>query len=288
MKKPAFFSRWGLLHTGALCVAIVVAPMNGSATREGVCAGGGERKMSEIRVSGVQMFVSPNLEENLPKILRYLRESEAQFLLFPEMSLTGYHGNFDQRATEGAWNAIAAACVESRVTALIGTGCKTDGETTIQTRIITEKGEVLGTHDKMVPTNGDRKFCVPGKELRTFNHYGIPFGCLICNDLWVTPGGGPYPDPRLTYQLGQKGAKVIFHAIHSGSHPIHIPYHESNLVLRAMESKVFIVTANAADPKGPVNASTGIVSPEGKWLVQLPREGEHTYTYDLEIDVESP
>ena len=229
------------------------------------------------------MLVSRNLEENLPKVLKYIRETDAQFLLFPEMSLTGYHGDFSQEATEEAWKRIAKACVDSGVTAFIGTGCKEGEVTYIQTRIFTEKGEVLGTHEKMVPTSGDRKYCVPGEELRLFKHHDIPFGCLICNDLWVTPGCGPYPDPRLAYQLGQRGARIVFHAIHSGSSDIHIPYHESNLALRAMESKIYIVTANAADPKGPVNARTGIVSPEGQWIVEVPREGEHTYTYDLEI-----
>jgi hypothetical protein len=52
-----------------------------------------------------------------------------------------------------------------------------------------------------------------------------------------------------------------------------------------MESKIYIVTANAADPKGPVNARTGIVSPEGQWIVEVPREGEHTYSYELEIEL---
>ena len=119
-----------------------------------------------------------------------------------------------------------------------------------------------------------------------FQHNGITFGCLICNDLWVTPGCGPYPDPRLAYQLGKKGAQVVFHAIHSGSSAIHTPYHESNLALRAMESKFYIVTANAADPKGPVNAATGVMSPKGQWLERCPTQGEHIYACDIELDTD--
>ncbi len=242
--------------------------------------------MTTIRISGVQMTVSANLEENLDRILRYVEGGGADFLLFPEMSLTGYHGDFGESATEKAWRQIAKACRHAYVTAIIGTGARVDGTTHIQSRIYSDMGELLGTHEKLVPTLNDRKFCTPGEELRVFTHHEITFGCLICNDLWVTPGFGPYPDPRLTYKLGKLGAQVIFHSINSGSSEIHTPYHESNLALRAMESQLFIATANAADPKGPVNASSGVVSPKGEWLVRVPRTGEHQYFYDLDIEGE--
>jgi len=241
--------------------------------------------MATIRITGVQMSVSAKLEDNLPKIIGHIAESDADFILFPEMSLTGYHGEFSDRATRAAWHQIATACRQSYVTALIGTGCKDDEATYIQTRVVTDEGELLGTHEKLVPTSGDRKFCRPGEELRVFSYRGVTFGCLICNDMWVTPGCGPYPDPRLSFQLGQQGAQVIFHAVNSGSSQVHTAFHESNLKLRAMESKLYVCTANAA-ADGPVNCLTGVMSPEGEWLEKCPREGEHAYTVDLEIDTE--
>jgi len=242
--------------------------------------------MSTIRVSGVQMFVTPNLSDNLEKIVHYIAMSDCDFILFPEMSLTGYHGEFSDQAVRKAWRQIAAACRQAYVTAIIGTGAREEGKTYIQSRIYGDNGRLLGTHEKLVPTSGDRKFCSPGGELRVFKRHGIVFGCLICNDLWVTPGCGPYPDPRLTYKLGQMGAQVIFHSINSGGSEIHTPYHESNLVLRAMESNLHIVTANAAVPNGAVNAATGVVSPKGEWLVKCPRTGEHHFAIDIEVESE--
>ena len=242
--------------------------------------------MATVRVCGVQMSVSEKLEDNLPRILEYITSVDADFVLFPEMSLTGYHGDFSAKEADAAWRRIATACRRAYVTAFIGTGCKNHGAIHIQTRIITDEGALLGTHEKLVPTSGDRKFCQPGEELRVHEYRGVTFGCLICNDLWVTPGCGPYPDPRLAYQLGQRGAQMIFYSVHSGSSTVHTPYHESNLVLRAMESKLHIVTANAADAKGPVNCATGVVSPEGEWVAQCPREGDQTFTYDIEVDTD--
>ena len=151
----------------------------------------------------------------------------------------------------------------------------------IQIRIYTPEGELLGNHAKMVPTSGDRTWCVPGSELRVFHYDGIVLGCLICNDLWVTPGCGPYPDPRLTYQLGQLGAQVVFHAINSGFSPPHLPYHESNLALRARESGFPIVTANAVVGMNPVNCGSGVMGADGEWLVRANPVGEQTFLADL-------
>ncbi|NIA14119.1 MAG: hypothetical protein GWP08_08560 [Nitrospiraceae bacterium] len=242
--------------------------------------------MATIRVSGIQMAVSPKLAENLERILHHIESSDCDFIVFPEMSLTGYHGDFGDSAVRDAWEKISTACRQAYVTAIVGTGARENGSTYIQSRIFADDGSVLGTHEKLVPTQSDRSFCMPGEELRTFEYRGITFGCLVCNDMWVTPGCGPYPDPRLSYQLGKKGAQIIFHSIHSGSNAIHSPYHESNLVLRAMESKLHMVTANAADPNGPVNAPTGVVSPEGKWLVRCPGTGDQRYVYDLDLDTD--
>jgi predicted amidohydrolase len=242
--------------------------------------------MAILRIFGVQMQVSPRLADNLEKILDHIKHSAADFVLFPEMSLTGYHGEFGDGSVRNAWREIAATCRQHYVTALIGTGCRNDGAAHIQTRIYGDDGELLGTHEKLVPTASDRKFCKPGDELRVFTHKGLTFGNLIGNDLWVAPGFGPYPDPRLAYQLGQRGARAIFHSIHSGSNAAYLPYHESNLSLRAQESKVHIFTANAVDDNGPLNAHSGVVAPDGTWAVQCPRKGEQTYAFDFELDTE--
>ena len=124
--------------------------------------------MATIRVSGVQMTVSTKLEENLPRILGHIEKTDADFIVFPEMCLTGYHGDFSRKATEAAWERIAAACRQSYVTAMVGTGARTEDGTFIQVRVFGDDGNVLGTHEKLVPSSGDRAFCRPGEELRTF------------------------------------------------------------------------------------------------------------------------
>lgn len=241
--------------------------------------------MATIRVTGVQMGVEASKKENLPKILDHIKHSDCDFILFPEMSLTGYNNDFSDSRTEEAWNQIATACRQSYVTAIVGTGARIDGHTYIQSRVFSDEGSLLGTQEKLIPTEQDREWCRPGDELRTFKHGEVDFGCLICNDLWVTPGAGPYPDRRLSYQLGQKGARFIFHSINSGCDPFFAEYHEANLKVRAKESGCFIITANAASSNGPINAPSGVVSPEGEWLTRCNLQGESTYTFDLDTEM---
>ena len=242
--------------------------------------------MRRYLIAGVQMEVAPDIADNYPRILSHIAWAGSQgaaFCLFPEMSLTGYHGDFSQAEVYAALVGIGHACAEHEVTALVGTGWKEANETYIQVRVYSDRGEFVGAHSKLVPTAGDRKWCVPGAELSTFEHRGLVFGVLICNDLWVTPGCGPFVDPRLCYQLGRRGVDVVFHAVNSGAAPEYIPYHESNLQLRARESGYHIVTANAAKGEQPVNCSSGVVSPDGGWLVRVGRRREQRYVATVAI-----
>ena len=240
--------------------------------------------MSNLRVSAVQMGISASLDNNLKRILDFIIHCESDFVLFPEMALTSLHGDLKCKGLKTAWDQIAAACRQSYTTAIVGTGCREDNINYIQSRIFTDEGNLLGTHEKLVPTLDEHEYFRPGEELRTFEHMGLVFGCLIGNDMWVAPGFGPYPDPRLSCQLGKKGAQVIFHSINSGSDKLYRSYYESNLKLRAIESKVYIVTANAASDNGILNVPTGIISPEGEWLVRCLRQDEQTFIYDLDIE----
>lgn len=238
--------------------------------------------MATIRVTGVQMAVEKKKSENLPRILDTIGRSDCDFILFPEMSLTGYNNDFSDSRTLEAWQQIATACRQSYVTAIVGTGARTDGHAFIQSRIFSDDGAVLGTQEKLVPTEKDREWCRPGDELRVFEYNGLDFGCLIGNDLWVAPGMGPYPDRRLSYQLGQKGARVIFFSANSGSDPAYAEYHNANLLLRARESGCYIFAVNAASKNGPANAPSGVVSPEGEWLTRCKLEGEDAFTFEFD------
>ena len=245
-----------------------------------------------VRLTGVQMVVSRDLDANLPRVIAAIREAAedgADLVLFPEMSLSGYHGEWEFDHVRDAVRQVEDTIYACKIAAIIGTGWRENESTFIQLRAYDADATLLGTHEKMMPTgvdgqSGDRKFCKPGNDLRTFTWNGITCGMLICNDLWVTPGTGPYPDPRLTYRLGEMDTRIVFHSINSGASEVHRPFHESNQQLRAMESRMYIATANAADKDKRINAASGLVRPDGRWATKASYRGEGRWIADVTID----
>ncbi len=224
---------------------------------------------------------------NLCRILDALdlaAKEEADFLVTPEMCLTGYHAKFDQRLRNELVRRLRSACAECGVTLIVGAGDKRRGKVYNEQLVIGGGGRLIGRHAKMVPTDGDLKWCVRGKRLRVFRERSLSFGCLICNDLWVTPGTGALNDPRLTLRLARRGAKAVFHSIYSGSSKLHVPFHESNLALRAREGGLVIAAANAAAPH-PVNCATGIMGQNAQWVIRCPRRGQQFAVADVDIEI---
>ncbi len=241
--------------------------------------------MATIRITGVQMEVRPTKKDNLHRLLNLIEHSDCDFIVFPEMALTGYNNDFSDARTEAAWKDIAAMCRKTYTTAIVGTGARYDGHAHIQARIFGDDGDVLGTQDKLVPTQSDRAWARAGEELRVFNKGDLTFGCLLGNDLWVAPGMGPYTDHRLSYQLAKThGAQVIFHLNNSGTNPVYREYYESNLRLRAREAGCPIVTVNASVPTGEINIASGVMGADAQWIKQVSRVGEHHFTVDLEVE----
>jgi predicted amidohydrolase len=225
-------------------------------------------------------------EHNLEHMLDVIAHSDTDYIVFPEMSLTGWLGDFSEKALRAAWDRLVGACRQSYTTAIVGTGAREAGALYIQSRVISHEGNLLGVQNKLIPTQEDRAFCEPGGELEVFEHHGLRFGCLIGNDFWVAPGGGPWPDPRLSYQLGKKGANVIFLSARTGTDKQYKAFFESNLALRAREAGLYICVANAADAAGPLNCPSGVISPEGQWIESCSRTGDHTFTVDLDLDLD--
>jgi len=240
--------------------------------------------MATLRIQGIQMAVGAKKDQNLPRILNLIERSDSDIVVFPEMALTGYNPDFSESRTSDAWRQIAAVCRKSYKAAIFGTGAHVDGHVHIQARAYGDEGELIGTQDKLVPTESDRVWCRPGAELNNLTYKGLNFGVLNGNDLWVTPGTGPYPDPRLSYQLAQRGASVLFHLNSSGGDVSLTQWFDSNLYLRAREAKCPIITVNAAIADVALNAPSGVIGPDGRWITRCPPIGESTFHYEVDID----
>ncbi len=251
----------------------------------------------KLRVSGVQMAVTDDVAANESRIVRAIEQAAADgadFLLTPEGSLSGYRAGFDRAEVADAAERLAVCARAAGVGLALGTCYKEaqdDREYCYnQVRIYAPGGEFLGCHAKILrcspldhPGTGEMTDYVEG-TLRTFEHGGVRFGALICNDLWATPGYTTMPNPYLPWQLSRMGAELILHAVNSGRGLRARPFHESSVALWCHTLAIHVVEVNASQGDDPVNARSGVVGPDGEWLVMAADTGEAQFTCDIVIE----
>jgi predicted amidohydrolase len=279
-------------------LVFLVCFLNPTGTTLGKSKADSNDSMKTLTISGLQMVVSSDVSANEKRILDGIKkaaEAGADFLATPEGSLSGYTPNFDRLQVAGAVERVAAAAKEHKVGLLLGTCYKelTDGNEQCynQVRVYTPQGEYLGYHAKILRCS---KLDSPGSgemtdyaqsPLRTFEWNGIRFGILICNDFWASPGHTTIPNPYLPWQLKQMGAQLIFHPINSGTDQKYRPFHESSVNLWAEKLGIYIVEVNAAgkNKNEKVNASSGLVGPQGQRETIVPDVGEQFFTCKIKI-----
>lgn len=254
----------------------------------------------KLRIAGAQIPVSNDIAENLATLRRaidFAATEQADILLTPEGSLSGYRPHFDVNAVEAGLNEITRYARERAVGLALGT-CfvePSDGLCYNQIRFYTKEGAFLGFHSKILrcgtmtqPTQGEINDYAT-TPLRTFDMDGARVGGLICNDLWANPMCTPMPDPHLTQQHAELGASVVFHAVNGGRDgsalsKVFWNLHESNLRVRAMSGKIWIATVdNCAPTNLPCSAPSGILNPKGEWVVQTDPVGERYFAYTVEV-----
>lgn len=253
----------------------------------------------KLRVAGAQIPVTRDIESNLSAINRamdFAVAENADVLLTPEGSLSGYTPRFDTEEVVKALNDVTARARSAGLAVALGT-CfvePDDNRCYNQIRFYERDGTYLGFHSKTLrcgtmtePPQGEINDYA-ATPLRTYLLNSIPVGGLICNDLWANPGCTPMPDPHLTQQLATMGSRIVFHAVNGGRDGSELSqvawqFHESNLRLRARAGKLWIVTVDNCFPTDlPCSAPSGVLDPHGNWVVRTPPVGEHYFVYTIE------
>lgn len=252
-----------------------------------------------MRVVGAQMRVTRDVRQNSETIRRaigFAASAEADILLTPEGSLSGYTPDFERDAVAKALDQVTSLAREENLGLALGT-CfmEPDGKTYNQIRFSETGGAYLGFHSKILrcanlnaPQEGEIN-SYAASPLRTFPFRGVEIGGLICNDLWANPACTPFPDPHLSQQLSDMGARVIFHAVNGGRRGnewsrVNWNYHESNLRMRARAGKLWIVTVDNCNPTDiPCSAPSGVIDPEGNWVCRAADQGEEFFVHTIRL-----
>jgi len=253
-----------------------------------------------LRIAGAQIPVTNNVADNQAAIGRaidFAAAERADILLTPEGSLSGYRPDFPEDQVATALDAVTRKAATAGTALALGTCWReADGNCYNQIRFYDAGGAYLGFHSKILlcgsmtdPPQGEINHYHAVAELRTFEIGSVCVGALICNDLWANPCCTPMPDPHLSQQLTQMGAKVILHAVNAGEGDFsHISrcasaYHEANLQLRAAVGQVWVVTVDSCYPTDqPCSAPSGVIDPEGRWRLRARPMGEDLFVYTIE------
>jgi predicted amidohydrolase len=240
----------------------------------------------KMRIAGAQLPVTNDVQANRDAILRALEFAGGEgagILLTPEGSLSGYTPRFEPQAGVGL--ALGTCFVEPD-----------DGRCYDELRFYAPDGAFLGFHSKLLlcgtvcddPPRGELNDYA-ARPLRTFTFRTATVGGLICNDMWANPECTPQPDPHLTQQLVRMGARIIFHAVNGGRgasewSQVAWGYHSSNLRMRARAGRVHIATVDSCTPVHlRCSSPSGILGPDGSWLVRAPDRGEQYYVGDVAV-----
>lgn len=254
-----------------------------------------------IRVSGAQIPVTKDIKSNVKAIERaidFAVSENADILLTPEGSLSGYTHEFDVKEVKEALGYVTQIAREAKLGLALGT-CFAEPEDQNcynQIRFYKPDGNYLGFHSKTLtcgsmtsPSKGEiNHYAV--SPLMTFDYNGIRIGGLICNDLWANPCCTPVPDPHLTQQLSEMGARIVFHAVNGGRSEsewsdVAWQFHESNLRMRANAGGLWIVTVDNCYPvEIRCSAPSGVINPQGQWVCKTESKGEQFFAYTIEID----
>lgn len=132
----------------------------------------------------------------------------AQIIIFPELSLTGYH--LQERVAEVALAENAARLeplreLSRRIDILFGLVLESPDHRVYNSALYFSGGKILHRHDKVyLPTYGafeEGKFFAHGERLRAFDNAFTRSGILICEENW---------HPSAAHILWLDGVKVFF------------------------------------------------------------------------------
>lgn len=235
-----------------------------------------------LPVAAVQMRSSRDLDDNVARISKYIRECAtkgARVVVFPECALTGYFEDEIQRlSTESLAEAeerVAAACKANGIYAIVGAPTREAHKLFNSAIVFSPGGKVIERYHKIQLAEG---WPEGGTQLTVFHIDGVPCSVIICHDERY---------PELVRLPVLAGARVIFYLSHeSGLREEHkIGPYRAQIQARAVENTVFVVHANAPANKDTTGShgQSRIIGPDGNILEEAAIFSEQTLHATLDL-----
>lgn len=235
-----------------------------------------------VRVGAAQIKpILGNLNKNRERIKKLAElgyKNELDLLVFPELANSGY--NFANR--EEAWK-FSEVIPEGETVKLLEklskeysmyliSGINERHEDKLyNSAIITGPEGFIGVYRKVHLFMNEKDIFERGREFNVFETKFAKVGIMICFD-WI------FPEAARTLAL--KGAEIICHPAN-----LVLPYWQRLCGLRALENRVYIITANRVGVERNLSF-TGrsiIVDPRGEIIAEASRTHEELIYADIDV-----
>ncbi|WP_342515084.1 nitrilase-related carbon-nitrogen hydrolase [Sporosarcina sp. FSL K6-1522] len=236
-----------------------------------------------VKIAAIQMQSKPNLgEENTTKAISMITEAAskgAKLIVLPELWISGYYlsrEEFDVFGEKplGKTISLFQKIAKELNVVLVVPFVEEEGENIyIASAVIENNGELLTSYRKSFLWGREKNVFTPGER----NYNVIPtsvgnIGVLICADI-------EFPEPSRILAL--QGTQLII-CPSVWSIPAESRW-DIQLPARALDNTVYVLGVNTVH-EGSCGKSK-LVAPNGKVLVESPRDEEHILLYDMDLSL---
>lgn len=227
--------------------------------------------MDKMKVALAQMQIvwedKPNSFTKVISFTEQAKEKNADMILFPEMSLTGFSMNTKITAEDDSLETvekIRTLCRQKNIAMGIGWTKQGTEKAENHYTIIDKEGMVLSDYVKIHPFSygGEAEFFQGGNTISCFSLGGYTWSTLICYDLRF---------PEVFQIAAQKADIIVVPANWPQSREDHW---RTLLKARSIETQCYILGVNCVGMVGDLAYSgcSSVYSPEGKCICELTDE----------------
>ena len=230
--------------------------------------------MASIRIGLAQARQVDDLRINARTVFRFMEEAASQgvqILCFPETHTVGYRVDVVPPPPERPvpvdhlsrlHRQVAERCGELGMACILGTEIPNPEDPVLgkpfnSALVVSEKGQILGSHHKARLTPLDATAYTSGTRFETYELWGIRVGVVICFE--------GFRFPESTRECVSQGAQLIFHPQNNTTRPAawKLPVHRSLILARAAENTVWVASCNCCYETHQ-NSTSLVVAPDGR------------------------
>lgn len=222
-----------------------------------------------------------NPAKNIEKIKYLLKDKEFDLMVLPELANTGYLFNtkeelikLSEKAGEGNFYNSLFEIAKTKNAHLISGFAESDAENIYNSAMLVSPEGIKGIYRKVHLFDEEKKLFSPGNYgFKTFSvsikNETVKIGIMICFD-WA------FPEAARTLAL--QGSQIICHPSN-----LVMPYCQKAMFARAVENRIFIITANryGTDVSGEKSISfTGgsvMLDYSGNYLASAPVDKDEVF-----------